>query len=146
MDKAISGNYKHFKGYKYTVYCKAVDQFGKEYVLYRQQYGNNSFWIRPYDMFFEKTTVCNDDGTEKTVLRFTPPKKCSDSAEYIKELINLVKKQRIIVRHSENESEYIIANISADDGVVSVQPYSQRDPPVEDDKLYSGLLTEDHHT
>ncbi len=52
-NKAIKqGIYQHFKGNKYQVF--GLCQYkGEDYVLYQKLYDDYSFWIRPYDMFFE---------------------------------------------------------------------------------------------
>ena len=51
----IHGVYKHFKGDYYLVEDVADHSETKEkYVIYRRLYGDNSLWIRPYDMFLEE--------------------------------------------------------------------------------------------
>ena len=51
----IHGIYKHFKGDYYLVEDVATHSETKEkYVIYRRLYGDNSLWIRPYDMFLSE--------------------------------------------------------------------------------------------
>ncbi len=53
QDKSIIGKYRHFKGNEYLVYGTClVESDGINYILY-ERLVNNSFWIRPFDMFFE---------------------------------------------------------------------------------------------
>ena len=60
------GKYRHYKGAEYEVISVARHSETEEYlVVYRQCYGDESLWVRPYDMFIETVTV---DG--KTVPRF----------------------------------------------------------------------------
>ncbi len=48
------GKYKHYKGNYYTVYGLAIDTEDNPYIIYRAEYDDKKFWIRPYKMFFEK--------------------------------------------------------------------------------------------
>ena len=51
----IGGKYKHFKGNMYQVEGVAKDsETCRNFVIYRQLYGNNSLWIRPLEMFLEE--------------------------------------------------------------------------------------------
>ena len=51
----IHGVYKHFKGDYYFIEDIATHSETKEkYVVYRRLYGDNSLWIRPYDMFLSE--------------------------------------------------------------------------------------------
>lgn len=51
----IKGIYKHFKGDYYIVEDVAYNSETLEkMVIYRQLYGDNKLWCRPYDMFFEE--------------------------------------------------------------------------------------------
>ncbi len=93
QDKDIIGKYRHFKGNEYLVYgsCLVGDN-NEKYILY-ERLVNNSFWIRPYDMYFE--TVERDG---KTFKRF--------------ELVNLedlkIDSGVVIATHSESLEEYNI--------------------------------------
>lgn len=118
-DTEISGKYKHFKGKCYEVYCVACGDRGEKYVLYQQCYGDESFWIRPYEMFFQ--TVILDDGS--TTQRFTrTTKQKLKTVNKIRKLIDLINNQDLIIHHSENEKEYIITNISECQDYVIVYP------------------------
>ncbi len=56
QDKSIIGKYRHFKGNEYLVYGTClVGSKNEKYILY-ERLVNNSFWIRPYDMYFEMVT------------------------------------------------------------------------------------------
>ncbi|MCA9080444.1 MAG: DUF1653 domain-containing protein [Planctomycetaceae bacterium] len=53
-----TGRYRHFKGREYTVlgiarHSETLDP----HVLYRQEYGDHSLWIRPLEMFMEQVEV-----------------------------------------------------------------------------------------
>ncbi|NLK11150.1 MAG: DUF1653 domain-containing protein [Staphylococcus equorum] len=124
MAEKISGKYKHYKGNSYTVYCEARDKYENRYVLYRQQYGNKEFWIRPYDMFFDEVSIINETGEIKKVKRFSPPKKAIAADKYITELIELIKNDAILIKHSESEENYVMTNISSEKKMVCVQPFS----------------------
>ncbi len=51
----IKGIYKHFKGDYYIIEDIAIHSETKEkYVVYRELYGNNELYIRPYDMFLSE--------------------------------------------------------------------------------------------
>ena len=51
----IHGIYKHFKGDSYIIEDVVIHSETREkYVIYRRLYGDNSLWIRPYDMFMSE--------------------------------------------------------------------------------------------
>ncbi len=93
QDNSIIGKYKHFKGNEYLVYgtCE-VESEGVEYILY-ERLVNNSFWIRPFDMFFE--TVEREG---KVFQRF----------EFVETLDLKVNQKFVIATHSESLEEYKI--------------------------------------
>lgn len=52
----IKGKYRHFKGNEYQVEGIAFDSKGEKYVFYKALYEIDiKFYLRPFDMFFEKT-------------------------------------------------------------------------------------------
>ena len=52
------GRYRHYKGKEYTVlYVARHSETQEEHVVYRQEYGDCSVWIRPLAMFVEMVTV-----------------------------------------------------------------------------------------
>ena len=55
MEVIVKGIYKHFKGDHYLVEDVAIhSETGEKYVVYRELYGDNKTYIRPYDMFVSK--------------------------------------------------------------------------------------------
>ena len=51
----IKGIYKHYKGDLYIVEDIAFHSETQEkLVVYRALYGENTLWVRPYDMFLEE--------------------------------------------------------------------------------------------
>ena len=53
-----TGLYEHYKGNQYTVIDIARHSETEELlVLYRPMYGDESLWVRPFAMFFEKVIV-----------------------------------------------------------------------------------------
>ena len=114
----ISGKYTHYKGNQYDVFCSAFDREGNKYVLYQQCYGDNSFWIRPYDMFFESINV-----NGKSVKRFSATsQKLQPSRKRIKKLIELIENQNILIRHTETEGTVIVTHINESWDYVMVHP------------------------
>ena len=129
-EERIPGKYRHYKGNYYTAYCVALDLEGNKFVLYQQCYGDKSFWIRPYNMFFE--SIKFEDRTTKRFSQVAGKRKTARSK--INELIALVENQSILIRNSESEDQYIISQISESDGYVIVHPL--------DYHYASGYLTE----
>lgn len=51
----LYGKYRHYKGKYYDVLGEARDVDTQEsYVIYRQDYGDKHWWIRPQNMFLDK--------------------------------------------------------------------------------------------
>jgi hypothetical protein len=49
-----TGRYRHYKGKEYTVLGMARhSETQEELVVYRQEYGDHSLWVRPVAMFLE---------------------------------------------------------------------------------------------
>ena len=66
MTAVQPGRYRHYKGNEYTVLGVARhSETEEELVVYRQEYGDRSLWVRPKAMFLEAVEV---DG--QTVPRF----------------------------------------------------------------------------
>lgn len=112
--KTFCGLYKHYKGENYEVFCLAKDMqdsYGESFVLYRQLYGDKSFWIRPQKMFFEKVHF---NGLQ--VQRFSLEGEAQDTSDKIKEFVTIVKRSRtpIRIRHSETLCEYTVFSIDYD--------------------------------
>jgi len=54
MTRVPTGRYRHYKGKEYTVLGVARhSETQEELVVYRQEYGNHSLWVRPREMFLE---------------------------------------------------------------------------------------------
>jgi len=52
------GRYRHYKGKEYTVIGVAQhSETHEELVVYRQEYGDHSLWVRPKQMFLETVLV-----------------------------------------------------------------------------------------
>jgi hypothetical protein len=52
------GRYRHYKGREYTVIGTARhSETEEEFVVYRQEYGDRSLWVRPAAMFAEMVMV-----------------------------------------------------------------------------------------
>lgn len=67
MPNIRQGRYRHFKGNEYIVLGVALhSETMEEMVVYRQEYGDRSLWVRPKEMFLETVDV---EG--RSVLRFT---------------------------------------------------------------------------
>ena len=53
-----TGRYRHYKGNQYTVIGVARhSETEEELVVYRQEYGDRSLWVRPLQMFMETIDV-----------------------------------------------------------------------------------------
>jgi hypothetical protein len=67
-DAIRPGRYRHYKGQEYTVLGVARhSETEEELVVYRQEYGDHSLWVRPLGMFLETVEV---DGEERPRFRF----------------------------------------------------------------------------
>lgn len=106
-NRVIAGVYEHFKGNRYTAFCCAKDENDTQYVLYRAEYGDRDYWIRPVDMFY---ALVNDNGVEKK--RFALKKQIRAS-DQISNLVSQLSRGVIItVKSSESsESVYTIAGV-----------------------------------
>lgn len=96
------GKYKHFKGKEYTVFGETELANGEKCVLYRQEYGTYGFWIRPTKMFHDKVSY-----NGKEVDRFNLEKKIK-LKDSLKNLVNIIKENSIVIKHSETEEKYRI--------------------------------------
>ena len=66
MTDVPAGRYRHYKGKEYTVIGVARhSETEEELVVYRQEYGDRSLWVRPKAMFLETVEVNGE-----TVSRF----------------------------------------------------------------------------
>ena len=60
MEVKVKGIYRHYSGDLYLVEDIGTHSETEEkMVIYRQLYGNNTVWIRPYDMFIEEVNKNN---------------------------------------------------------------------------------------
>ena len=60
------GRYRHYKGHDYLVLGVARhSETQEELVVYQQDYGDRSLWVRPKAMFLESVTI-----DEQSVPRF----------------------------------------------------------------------------
>jgi hypothetical protein len=70
------GRYRHYKGREYTVLDVARhSETQEELVVYRQEYGDHSLWVRPVAMFLEtvessgeivpRFQLVEDEGTDE---------------------------------------------------------------------------------
>ena len=58
MTTVQPGRYQHYKGKEYTVIGVALhSETQEELVVYRQEYGDHSLWVRPKQMFLEMVKV-----------------------------------------------------------------------------------------
>lgn len=58
MTHVPTGRYRHYKGKEYTVIGVARhSETEEELVVYRQEYGDHSLWVRPKAMFLESVEV-----------------------------------------------------------------------------------------
>lgn len=58
VDEIIPGRYRHYKGNEYTVVGVARHSETLEaLVVYRQEYGDRGWWVRPASMFVEHVRV-----------------------------------------------------------------------------------------
>ncbi len=75
----INGVYEHFKGNQYKVIgvCEELES-DKKYVLYMPLYNDSGFWIREYEMFFEKI-----ERDEKIIDRFKFIDSPNDEVEFL---------------------------------------------------------------
>ena len=65
------GRYRHFKGMEYSVLGVARHSESQEdFVVYRQEYGDHSLWVRPKQMFLEMVEVA---GRQRPRFEFLGP-------------------------------------------------------------------------
>jgi hypothetical protein len=58
MTSVPTGRYRHYKGRAYTVLGVARhSETQEELVVYRQEYGDFSLWVRPVAMFLETIEI-----------------------------------------------------------------------------------------
>ena len=58
MTSSPTGRYRHYKGKEYTVLGVARhSETQEELVVYRQEYGDCSLWVRPKQMFLETIAI-----------------------------------------------------------------------------------------
>ena len=58
MNTVLTDRYRHYKGKEYTAIGVARhSETEEEMVVYRQEYGDHSWWVRPKAMFLETVEV-----------------------------------------------------------------------------------------
>ena len=92
----IKGIYRHFKGNRYRVLGEGICE-GERYIIYRQMYGEEGYWMRPFDMFF---SAKEQDGEK--IIRFA---RIEDSSEGLPTGEELAA---IRLNHSETLEKYCI--------------------------------------
>lgn len=101
------GKYKHYKGNYYTVYGLAIDTEDNPYIIYRAEYDDKKFWIRPYKMFFEKIKY-----NENYIERFHKTNKNNiNRKEAINELRKILDEGIQFITHSETCEQFVIFSI-----------------------------------
>ena len=71
MTEIATGKYRHYKGNQYSVLGVARhSETEEELVVYRQDYGDRSLWVRPKQMFLETVQV---DGRPVPRFQFVGP-------------------------------------------------------------------------
>lgn len=121
------GRYKHFKGNEYIVYGEVKTYSNEKFVLYKQNYGEQLFWVRPLKMFTDKVSYEGRDD----VARFKFLKKIN-STELLNDLASILKKQSILILHSETQEKYKITLFDADKKNILISPIG----------VYSSYLTD----
>ncbi len=100
------GLYTHYKGEPYKVFTIANCE-KKEFVIYQQQYGKQTFWIRPKEDFLG---TVNDKGNKKH--RFTKTnEKHEKLIEGTLQLSRMLKNKYIQLIHSETHNPYSVSKI-----------------------------------
>jgi hypothetical protein len=62
MTTIAPGRYRHYKGQEYSVLGVARhSETEEELVVYRQEYGDRSLWVRPLAMFLETVQVAGQE-------------------------------------------------------------------------------------
>ena len=71
MNAIAPGRYRHFKGMEYTVLGVARhSETHEELVVYRQEYGDRTLWVRPAAMFAD---MIERDGLQAPRFKFVGP-------------------------------------------------------------------------
>lgn len=87
MNKIPTGRYRHYKGQEYSVLDVARhSETEEELVVYRQEYGDRSMWVRPRQMFLESVEVA---GQQVPRFRYLGPEPASGVAAAGNLLANL---------------------------------------------------------
>ena len=78
MNRIPTGRYRHYKGQEYSVLDVARhSETEEELVVYRQEYGDRSLWVRPKQMFLESVEV---EGGQVPRFRYLGPEPAGDEA------------------------------------------------------------------
>lgn len=109
-DGFCTGRYRHFKGNYYYVMGLALDDGGERYVVYRADYGNLKWWVRPASMFFEDVP-----GGVQRFERCESKGECAIVEQWKRELID----GNILVQNTETQQKYMVI-LSSDACIMSL--------------------------
>lgn len=121
------GKYKHFKGNEYIVYGIAKTSCKENFILYRQNYGEQLFWIRPVEMFTDKISYKG----KGAISRFELIEE-NNPDNLLNELISILENQNILISHSETLVKYKILHLNEKEKNILVFPIN----------TYSSYLTD----
>ena len=107
------GRYRHYKGNEYTVIGTARhSETLEEMVLYRQEYGEHSLWVRPMQMFSETVTVDEQEVPRFQRLRVSSEKVGECVTNIFDDLPQHLPKElvQILIRAADVRIERIISH------------------------------------
>jgi cupin 2 domain-containing protein len=157
MSDPQPGRYRHYKGHDYAVLGMARHSESQdELVLYRQEYGDHSLWVRPKEMFLETVKIDGRDIPRFQYLGAEPANEASAGNLFSNIPLSLpdeliesalsrpnVRIERIVSHghsspdgfwYDQTEHEFIVvlqgaARLRFDDGEIELKPGSFIDIP-----------------